>query len=90
MPRDLAHGRHHSFVKRRLADQTTHMKCAGGNFREHMLTLDLEVFRTHYAIPSATTWTSCKHRANYLSDRLPAIGLALPHKDFGTSRWLAD
>jgi hypothetical protein len=38
MPRDLTHGRHHSFVKGRLADQATHMKYPGGNFREHMLT----------------------------------------------------
>jgi hypothetical protein len=45
MPRDLTHGRHHSFVKGRLADQATHMKYPGANFREHMLTQNLEAFR---------------------------------------------
>jgi hypothetical protein len=53
MPRNLAHGRHHSFIKGRLADQVTYVKCPGGNFREHMLTQDLEAFRSHCAIPMA-------------------------------------
>src|SRR5262249_16721883 len=45
-----AHGRHHAFVERRLADHVTHVKRAGGNFHEHMLTEDFEVFHTHCAI----------------------------------------
>ena len=35
---------------RRLADHVTHVECAGGNFHEHVLTEDFEVFHTHSAI----------------------------------------
>ena len=52
--RHLGHGRHHAFVERRLADQVTHVKCAGGNFREHLSTEDFEVFHAH-CHPAATT-----------------------------------
>ena len=48
--RHLGHGRHHAFVERRLADHVAHVKYTGGDFREHMLTEDFKVFRTHCAI----------------------------------------
>jgi len=54
VPRHLGHGRHHAFVERRLADQITYVKCAGGNFREHLSTEDFEVFHAH-CCPAATT-----------------------------------
>jgi hypothetical protein len=54
MPRDLAHGRHNSFVECSLADQVSYMSRRGENFREHMSTQDLKLFDRHCAIPMAT------------------------------------
>ena len=50
MPRYVAHCSHDAFVESRLAENVAHVKYAGGNFHQHMLAKDLEVFRAHCAI----------------------------------------
>jgi hypothetical protein len=54
MPRHFAHGRHDSFAKGGLADCVTQLKGPGGNDREHVFTLDLKVFRSHWQLSRVT------------------------------------
>src|SRR6266436_6075760 len=54
MPRNLSQSHHNSFIKCGLADCVAQLKYPGGNFREHMPTQDLEVFRSHRAITMGT------------------------------------
>src|SRR2546421_7946675 len=51
MPWDLAHGRHDSFVKGRLAYRIAYMSHPGRNFRNHTPAQNIEIFRAHCAIP---------------------------------------
>ncbi len=50
--RHLVHGRHDPFGERCLADGLAHMKHGRGDFGEHTLTQEVEIFHTHYAVPS--------------------------------------
>src|SRR5262245_53579912 len=49
--RHPGHGRHHTFVERGPADHAAHVQRAGGNLRQHVSTQEVEIVRTHGAIP---------------------------------------
>src|ERR1700731_2194937 len=53
--RDLGNCRHDAFVKARLAGQFPHPGGVGGDFRDHMLTQDLQIFGAHRFYPAANS-----------------------------------
>src|SRR5262245_42098248 len=50
MPRHLAYRTHHALIESRLAEHAADVKYAGGDFHQHLLAQDIEIFDTHCAI----------------------------------------